>query len=234
MRRAESGGAIRRAPPAPAAALAWALPFTGFEEKADELLDAFGVGLLPYYPLASGLLTGKYQPGKPLPAGRLQTVKMWAERFLTERSAGLQSPNLWMQIAYARYDLDRPAEAREALCKAAEMMPWPEAATMRGFSGLAANIHHKLGDIDAAIRFGRMEGTPTHVRLADRLEQRLPERRVLLDVPFVRQAHKTCAPATLTSLCQFHRHLQHKRRPFVGQVCSLSRVIGHSSLVIRE
>lgn len=129
-----------------------------------------------------------------------------AERFLTERSAGLQSPYLWMQIAFLREDLDRPAEALEALRRAAEMMPWPEAGAMRAFSGLAANIHHKLGDIDAAVRFGRMEGTPVHVRLADRLEQRLPERRVLLDVPFVRQAHKTCAPATLTSLCQFHGH----------------------------
>jgi aryl-alcohol dehydrogenase-like predicted oxidoreductase len=50
------------------------------------VLDAFGVSLLPYYPLASGLLTGKYQRDKPLPPGRLQTVKMWAERFLTERN----------------------------------------------------------------------------------------------------------------------------------------------------
>ena len=49
-------------------------------------LDAYGLGLLPYYPLASGLLSGKYERGKPLPAGRLQTVKMWADRFLTERN----------------------------------------------------------------------------------------------------------------------------------------------------
>ena len=49
-------------------------------------LDAYGIGLLPYYPLASGLLTGKYVRDKPLPPGRLQTVKMWAERFLTERN----------------------------------------------------------------------------------------------------------------------------------------------------
>ena len=52
-------------------------------------LDAYGLGLLPYYPLASGLLTGKYERGKPLPAGRLQAVKMWADRFLTERNWAL-------------------------------------------------------------------------------------------------------------------------------------------------
>ena len=32
-------------------------------------LDREGVGLLPYFPLASGLLTGKYQKDKPLPEG---------------------------------------------------------------------------------------------------------------------------------------------------------------------
>jgi len=49
-------------------------------------LDAYGMGLLPYYPLASGLLTGKYRRNEPLPAGRLQSVKAWAERFLTDRN----------------------------------------------------------------------------------------------------------------------------------------------------
>jgi aryl-alcohol dehydrogenase-like predicted oxidoreductase len=49
-------------------------------------LERYGMGLLPYYPLASGLLTGKYKRGEPLPPGRLQSVKMWNERFLTERN----------------------------------------------------------------------------------------------------------------------------------------------------
>jgi aryl-alcohol dehydrogenase-like predicted oxidoreductase len=31
-------------------------------------MEAMGLGLLPYYPLASGLLTGKYKRGAPLPA----------------------------------------------------------------------------------------------------------------------------------------------------------------------
>ncbi|MEO8137070.1 MAG: aldo/keto reductase [Betaproteobacteria bacterium] len=49
-------------------------------------LDHYGMGLLPYYPLASGLLTGKYKRGQPLPQGRLQAVPSWADRFLTERN----------------------------------------------------------------------------------------------------------------------------------------------------
>jgi aryl-alcohol dehydrogenase-like predicted oxidoreductase len=53
-----------------------------------ELLPAmehFGLGLLPYFPLASGLLTGKYQRNATLPAGaRLTTTQRLADRYLTE------------------------------------------------------------------------------------------------------------------------------------------------------
>jgi aryl-alcohol dehydrogenase-like predicted oxidoreductase len=53
-----------------------------------ELLPAmrkFGVGMLPYFPLASGLLTGKYARSKPAPENtRFQALKGLADRYLTE------------------------------------------------------------------------------------------------------------------------------------------------------
>jgi aryl-alcohol dehydrogenase-like predicted oxidoreductase len=55
-----------------------------------ELLPAarkLGFGLLPYFPLASGLLTGKYRRNTPLPAGtRLAGTQRLADRYLTERN----------------------------------------------------------------------------------------------------------------------------------------------------
>jgi aryl-alcohol dehydrogenase-like predicted oxidoreductase len=55
-----------------------------------ELLPAarkLGLGLLPYFPLASGLLTGKYRRNTPLPAGtRLAGTQRLAERYLTDRN----------------------------------------------------------------------------------------------------------------------------------------------------
>ncbi|GGM19820.1 aldo/keto reductase [Deinococcus aerophilus] len=46
-----------------------------------------GVGLLPYFPLASGLLTGKYRAGEPLPEGARITGSEGAQsRYLTERN----------------------------------------------------------------------------------------------------------------------------------------------------
>jgi aryl-alcohol dehydrogenase-like predicted oxidoreductase len=55
-----------------------------------ELLPAarkLGLGLLPYFPLASGLLTGKYRRNATLPAGtRLAGTQRLADRYLTERN----------------------------------------------------------------------------------------------------------------------------------------------------
>jgi aryl-alcohol dehydrogenase-like predicted oxidoreductase len=55
-----------------------------------ELLPAAkarGLGLLPYFPLASGLLTGKYKRGAPLPPGsRLSKIPRHADDFMTERN----------------------------------------------------------------------------------------------------------------------------------------------------
>jgi len=48
---------------------------------------AAGMGMLPYFPLASGLLTGKYRRNAPMPPGtRLAATQRLAERYLTERN----------------------------------------------------------------------------------------------------------------------------------------------------
>ncbi len=39
------------------------------EDGVLEWCAATGAGFLPFYPLASGLLSGKYRPGEPLPEG---------------------------------------------------------------------------------------------------------------------------------------------------------------------
>jgi len=73
-------------------------------EAEDELLpvcERLGIGFLPYFPLASGLLTGKYKRGAPRPEGtRLTdrddffTEEVWErlealERFAAERGVAL-------------------------------------------------------------------------------------------------------------------------------------------------
>jgi len=59
----------------------------GIERDLLPAMRANGISLLPFYPLASGLLTGKYQRGAPLPEGsRFAVVKErnYIGQFLTE------------------------------------------------------------------------------------------------------------------------------------------------------
>jgi aryl-alcohol dehydrogenase-like predicted oxidoreductase len=49
----------------------------GIEKDLVPALEHYGIGLLPYFPLASGLLTGKYRRGEAVPEGsRVQAWKM--------------------------------------------------------------------------------------------------------------------------------------------------------------
>ena len=51
--------------------------------------ERYGIGIIPYSPLASGLLTGKYQKGKPAPKGSRfeeSTTSGYATRFLNDRN----------------------------------------------------------------------------------------------------------------------------------------------------
>jgi aryl-alcohol dehydrogenase-like predicted oxidoreductase len=48
-------------------------------------MQAYGLGLLPFFPLASGLLTGKYKRGAAAPAGtRFAKIERLANRYLTD------------------------------------------------------------------------------------------------------------------------------------------------------
>jgi aryl-alcohol dehydrogenase-like predicted oxidoreductase len=57
------------------------------ERELVPALEAYGMGLIPYFPLASGLLTGKYKHGAEIPAGtRMALMKRLSDRYLTERN----------------------------------------------------------------------------------------------------------------------------------------------------
>jgi aryl-alcohol dehydrogenase-like predicted oxidoreductase len=55
------------------------------ERELVPALEFYDMGLLPYFPLASGLLTGKYRQGAAAPAGtRMALMKRLADRYMTE------------------------------------------------------------------------------------------------------------------------------------------------------
>ncbi len=55
----------------------------GAEAEVVPACERFGLGLLPYFPLASGLLTGKYRRGEAPPAGTRLAEDRYAQRLAT-------------------------------------------------------------------------------------------------------------------------------------------------------
>ncbi|HWD40320.1 MAG TPA: aldo/keto reductase [Fimbriimonas sp.] len=55
------------------------------EKELTPMTQQFGLGILPYFPLASGMLTGKYKRDEPGPAGaRLTDTKRLSDRYFTD------------------------------------------------------------------------------------------------------------------------------------------------------
>jgi aryl-alcohol dehydrogenase-like predicted oxidoreductase len=58
----------------------------GVEDEVIPACERFGLGMLPFFPLANGLLTGKYKRGEAPPAGsRLAGGGRYAERLAAAR-----------------------------------------------------------------------------------------------------------------------------------------------------
>lgn len=49
-------------------------------------IEAHDLTLIPYFPLASGMLTGKYQFGSPIPSGSRMSYQRYADRFLNDEN----------------------------------------------------------------------------------------------------------------------------------------------------
>ncbi len=63
----------------------YSLLVRGIEKELVPAANKYGLGLLPYFPLASGLLTGKYRRNAPMPEGaRLTKTKRLADRYMTD------------------------------------------------------------------------------------------------------------------------------------------------------
>jgi 1-deoxyxylulose-5-phosphate synthase len=59
---------------------------------------ASGVGVIPYYPLEAGVLTGKYKPGEPIPEGtRGHDNPAFSHRLKPETLATVQRLDAWAQ-----------------------------------------------------------------------------------------------------------------------------------------
>jgi aryl-alcohol dehydrogenase-like predicted oxidoreductase len=56
----------------------------GIEQELLPYCAAYHVGILPYFPLAGGFLTGKYRQGQPAPAGSRGESSPYVQQYMTE------------------------------------------------------------------------------------------------------------------------------------------------------
>jgi aryl-alcohol dehydrogenase-like predicted oxidoreductase len=70
----------------------WSLLQRGVEAEVVPAAQEFGLGVLPFFPLASGLLTGKYKRGEDAPEGTRLSAGPMAARSLTDRNFDIVEP----------------------------------------------------------------------------------------------------------------------------------------------
>lgn len=66
----------------------WSLLRRGTEREVVPACTAYGIGVVPYFPLASGLLTGKYRRGEPFPEGSRLSRSAAFQRMATDETFG--------------------------------------------------------------------------------------------------------------------------------------------------
>jgi tetratricopeptide (TPR) repeat protein len=136
---------------------------------------------------------------------------------LQEASENLESGVIALQLAYLQSEAGLYAEAETSLNRFLELSPL---ATLRPptlqeireegeeedepLAAFRSDMAYQLGDVPRALALAKQVKGYFHEQLATRMENAAPDaKRQVLAVPFVRQHHVTCAPATLTAISRF-------------------------------
>ena len=118
----------------------------------------------------------------------------------------LESASLWRQLAELQVQAGHYAEADQSLDRALALLPMAEPVVRDNLIGRRVDIACYRGDRAQALAMTESLQDPFYRQLHERLQQPdFASKRVLLDVPYVRQHHMTCAPATLAALSQYWR-----------------------------
>jgi tetratricopeptide (TPR) repeat protein len=126
---------------------------------------------------------------------------------LTEATIRLESGAVWGQLAALQIELKRYDEAWRSLAEFERLSPLLYKDDKSWLDARRCDIECRRGNYDKALEYAKLvdiKKNKYHEGLIKRLSERKePGKRVETPVPFVRQHHKTCAPATLTSIAKF-------------------------------
>ena len=155
-----------------------------------------------------------FRPGVQTTAYRLVQLRKDDEalRLLTEASEKLQSGEVWCQLSALQRELKDYDGAWKSLERAQELWPLADADGQhrKWLAGERCDLACLLQNYEEALTFAKQIDRPFYQRLVERLTQAIEEKqanqpapRVQLPVPFVRQFHDTCVPATLTAIANY-------------------------------
>lgn len=138
---------------------------------------------------------------------------------LEEAVRQTENAGLVAQLALLQLEVPAPDKAWESLARFEQLSPLLEAAGRSWLAARRSDAAYHRGDREEARRQALLAGEPFYDQLARHLaEHPEPGERVLLAVPFLRQNHRTCGPATLSMLGRyFERPTDHLR--VAEQIC---------------
>lgn len=124
--------------------------------------------------------------------------------FLTQASQRLESGSVHAQLAMLLFELNRIDEAAAQLDIYERLSPLMDKDERQWLMSRRCDIACRLGKFEQALDLAKQIKGPVYENIAKRLAtQTQSGKRVQLPVSYVRQHHKTCAPATLTSIAKF-------------------------------
>lgn len=127
-----------------------------------------------------------------------------ALEILTDASQRLENAWIVRQLADLQTELGMHKEAFASLERLVELTPMREENLSQWIYGSLSDAAYLNGDIPKAIRFADISSTPFHLKIKEHLEKLDgTEKRVRLNIGFLRQHHFTCAPATLSTISRF-------------------------------
>ena len=146
-----------------------------------------------------------YRPGVQAVAHALQLLDRDEEALalLTEAASRLENLHILQQLAVLQQDRGLYAEASVSLKKFADLAPLMEESERLWLLRQRVTLDCQRGDYAAALAGARQVDEPYYRELVERLEHSSNRGRIRLEVPFVRQHHMTCAPATLAAISRF-------------------------------
>ena len=147
-----------------------------------------------------------HRPSVQIEAHLLQLLDRDEEAIQLLRAADqqIQSSPVAAQLFALLSENDRWAEAGPVLERFVALSPLLESATRQWVTGQRARVAYHLGQRAEAARFASEIEEPFFMQFTAKLSAPAPvPERVQLDVTFVRQHFKTCAPATLAALGRF-------------------------------